>query len=444
MPTVKDLEYNKFKKNSDGDYVRTQNNNSIVITENSNHSIDAFGRLRISQSLDLFDSKLISSANTDQFNEVTVGAGSISYSYQTASVNLSISQANNDRSLRESRYLYYVPGKGQKIVMTGVLAENSTDDIYVVTRSSVSGSVVNTKIHKDSWIDSLDGTGGSGETIDFTKAGIFGIDFQWLGVGKVRFAIVSSSGPEILIYEDKNSFINDNVYMRTASLPIRYEIVSDGSYIYRRIGYFNDDDGVFFESRTVATTGTYNLKEICCSVSSDGGVKPVAIVYHANTRGQQATANNAGVNILAVKLVNSYKTNENRKTANLLSNIFFANDQNTIFEVFKVTNWTDNGSSWTAANSESACEYAAGSNINITVIASHMIACSVVAANASGSKADSGAIGTDAPFDLIDENRIIKQNYDSTQSELFLIKAYTIDTGATTDVGSAMTWLESE
>lgn len=444
MATVKDLEINKFKKDSDGDFVRTANKNSIVMTEISNHSIDAFGRLRISQSLDLFDSKLISSRNAEQFNEVTAGAGAIAYSYQTASVNLSISQANNDRSMRESRYLYYVPGKGQKIVATGVLAENSDDDIYVVTRTSTSGSAIDTKVIRSDWIDPLDGTGASGITIDFTKAGIFGIDFQWLGVGKVRFAIVNSAGGESLVYEDENSFLNDNVYMRTASLPIRYEIISDGSYIYRRIGYFSDNDGVFFESRTVATTGTYNLKEICCSVSSDGGVKPIAIVYHVNTRGQQATASNAGVNVIAVKLLDTYKSNDNRKTANLLSSVFFAEDQNTIFEVYKVTEWTDNGSTWTNVNTESACEYAAGSNINITITTSHMIACNVVAANASGSKADSGSVGTDAPFDLIDENRIIKQNYDSTGSELFLIRAYTIATGVTTNVGSAMTWLETE
>jgi hypothetical protein len=442
MATLKDLELNKFKRNSDASFKRTQFENSIVLTENSNHSIDSFGRLRVSQSLDVFDNKNISSRNPSSFNEVTAGAGAIAFSYQTASVSLSISQANNDRALRESRYLPYVPAKGQNINLTGVLSENSNDDIYVVVRTSTSGSVVDSKSSRISWIDPVDGSGLSGEDIDFTKAGIFNIDFQWLGVGKVKFSLIGSSGDPIVIYEAENSFLNTNVYMRSASLPLRYEIVSDGSYIYRRMGYFSDNDGLFFESRAVANTGTYTLKEICCSVATDGGLKPVALEYHANTRGNTSTATTGGVDVLVVGLANTFNSNENRKTASLLATVFFAESENTMFEVFKVDGWTDTGTSWTNVNSNSACRYAAGSDISITITDFHMIACSVVAANSTGSNANSGSIGTTAPFELLDENRLIKQNYDSTQSELFLVKAYTM-TGTTT-VGSALTWVEEE
>ena len=442
MATLNDLELNKFKRNADASFYRTQFENSIVMTENATHSIDSFGRLRVSESLDIFDNKNISSRNAGSFNEVTVGAGAIAYTYQTASVQLSISQANNDRALRESRYLFYIPAKGQNVYATGILSEASTDDIYCVVRTSTSGSVVNTKVLRSDWIDPVDGSGLSTVDIDFTKAGIFKIDFQWLGVGKVQFSIVDVNGNQILVYEDKNSFTNGNVYMRSGSLPIRYEIVSDGSYIYRRIGYFNDDDGLFFESRAVANTGTYTLKEICCSVASDGGIKPIALEYHANTRGNSSTATTGGVNVLAIKLLDSYKSNDNRKTATLIGSVFFANDQTTMFEVYKVTSWTDTGTTWSNVNTDSACEYAAGTNISITISDEHMIACNVVPANAQGSKADSGSIGTTSPYDVLDENRIIKQNYDSTQSELFVIKAFTM--ADTTTVGGAMTWLESE
>lgn len=442
MATVKDLEFNKFKKDLDGNIEYTRNRNSQVVTEISNLDRDAFGRARVSQSLDVFGNKNISSQNSDSFNEVTAGAGAIAWTYATSSVQLSISQANNDRALRETRYLFYIPGKGQNIVMTGVISEASTDDIYVVIRTSTSGTAVDSKVLRSSWLDPVDGTGVSEKNIDFTKAGIFKIDFQWLGVGKIQFAIVDSDGLPVLVYEDKNSYQNDNVYMRTGSLPMRYEIVSDGSYIYRRIGYFNDEDGVFFESRAVANTGTYTLKEICCSTSTDGGVKPIALEYHANTRGNNSTATTGGVNVLIVRLKNSFNSNDNRKVANLIGTTFFAEDKNTIFEVYKVTSWTDTGTSWTSVNTSSACDYAAGANISITVTTQHMIACNIVTANASGSKADSGAVGTSAPFEIIDENRIIKQNYDSTQSEIFLIKAFTM--ADTTTVGAAMTWLETE
>lgn len=408
----------------------------------NNLDIDSFGRLRISQSFDLFDNKNISTRNTDQFNEVTAGAGAIAHAYATADVSLSISETNADRALRESRYIPYIPGKGQNIVMTGVLSENATDDIRVVSRTSTSGSPVDTRVERSSWVDPVDGTGKSGVNLDLTKAGIFKIQFQWLGVGRADLYLIQPDGSQILVYKSENSYLNSNVYMRTPSLPIRYEIVSDGSYIYRRIGYFSDNDGFFFESRAVANAGTYTLKEICCSASSDGGIKPISLEYHANTRSNQPTATTSGVDVLAVKLVDSYNSQENRKTATLFENVFFADEQNTMFEVYKVTSWTDVDTSWTAVNSSSACEYAAGTDIGLTVTTQHMIACSVVTATSTGSNSDSGQVGTTAPFDIIDENRIIKQNYDSTQSELFLIKAYTM--AATSAVGAAMTWFESE
>lgn len=413
-----------------------------TLANNSNLSLDSFGRLRVSESIDIFDNKNISSRSADQWNEVTAGAGAIAYTYASASVQLSISQANNDRALRETRYLYYVPGKGQNIVMTGELSENATDDIYIVARTSTSGSAVDTRVERADWIDPVDGTGKSGVNLDLTKAGIYSIQFQWLGVGKATFSLVKPDGSGIVVYEDENSFLNDNVYMRTPSLPMRYEIVSDGSFIYRRIGYFSDDDGFFFESRAVADTGTYTLKEICCSASTDGGIRPITLEYHANTRGNQPTATTGGVNVLAIRLADAYKTNENRKTATLFENVFFADDQNTMFEVYKVTDWTDVATSWTAVNTDSACEYAAGTDISLTITTEHMIACSVVPATSTGSNTTSGTVGTSAPFDVIDENRIIKQNYDSTKSELFVIKAYTM--AATTTVGASMTWFEVE
>ena len=109
-------------------------------------SVDSFGRLRISEAIDLFDNKNISSRNSEQFDEVTSGAGQITYSRQTSSVSLIIGPTNGDRALRQSRYIQYVPGKSQKITMTGVLASSSSDDMFVVRRTSTSGVASDTRV----------------------------------------------------------------------------------------------------------------------------------------------------------------------------------------------------------------------------------------------------------------------------------------------------------
>jgi hypothetical protein len=50
------------------------------------------------------------------------------------------------------------------------------------------GGVDNEIVPQSQWnVDRLDGTGPSKVNIDFTKSQIFVTDYQWLGVGRVRF-----------------------------------------------------------------------------------------------------------------------------------------------------------------------------------------------------------------------------------------------------------------
>lgn len=45
-------------------------------------------------------------------------------------------------------------------------------------------------VARSNWNDPLDGTGPSGCNVDFTKAQIFMMDQEWLGVGQVRMGVV--------------------------------------------------------------------------------------------------------------------------------------------------------------------------------------------------------------------------------------------------------------
>lgn len=412
--------------------------------------VDAFGRLRTSSPFDLIDHKAISGRDADNFDEIEDG-GSLTWDYQTSSVNYSFTaDGSSKRVLRQTHYLPYTSGKGHLAEMTGILDDGNPNSQYrIVKRSSVSGSIVDSEIEQSNWnIDTLVGSGlnnPSGKRVFLDKINIFYLDLQWLGSGRVRTAITE---PITGFLKEAHRFlhagISDNVYIRTGSLPIRYELVTDGTTVRARIGYFDDNDGIYFECYKPEVIGTtYLLKEICITCSSEGAIRPSGRGYHANTRGNQSTATVGGVDVLALRLKNTYGTYSNRHLAFLSNAQFFAASESTMFEIYKVTSYTEGTMTWTDVNTNSACEYAAGNtNIDITVLTEHMIDCAVVTASSSGSKAESGAVGVSSPFSILDMNRFLKQNYDSTQSQMFLVRAYTMS--STSLCGCSLSFLEVE
>jgi hypothetical protein len=130
----------------------------------------------------------------------------------------------------------------------GFYLEQENSAVALVKRSVVTGSLVETPVPQSDWNgDKLDGTGESGLTLDLTKAQIYWMDLEWLGVGSVRMGFVID-GVFILCHTFNHANIIASTYITTASLPLRYEL-------------FNDDD----------TTGASTLKQICSTVISEGG-----------------------------------------------------------------------------------------------------------------------------------------------------------------------------
>jgi hypothetical protein len=98
--------------------------------------------------------------------------------------------------------------------------------VAVVRRSSVSGAAVDTRVVQSSWNrDKLDGTGPSGLTLDLTKGFILAIDLLWYGYGRVRVGFLIN-GLHIQVHEFTAANVIAVPYMKTASLPIRYEIAN--------------------------------------------------------------------------------------------------------------------------------------------------------------------------------------------------------------------------
>jgi hypothetical protein len=232
-------------------------------------SQDAFGRLRTSAPLTLFDSSHRFDDNELWATETSTG-GTAVFNTNQGLVDLNVTAASGSSVLRETIKVFaYQPGKSLLVLNTFVMSapkagltqrvgyygdengfylEQANSDVAFVKRSVVTGSLVETPVPQSDWNgDKLDGTGPSGLTLDLTKAQIYWMDLEWLGVGSVRMGFVIN-GVFVLCHTFNHANIITSTYITTASLPLRYEL-------------FNE----------TGTTGASTLKQICSTVISEGG-----------------------------------------------------------------------------------------------------------------------------------------------------------------------------
>ena len=78
-------------------------------------------------------------------------------------------------------------------------------------------------------IDTLDGNGPSGVTLDPTKLNVYQINFRWLGAGELRFAVENPiNGDMIFFHHEHYSNRNTDVHIDNPSLKIGYVAASLG------------------------------------------------------------------------------------------------------------------------------------------------------------------------------------------------------------------------
>jgi hypothetical protein len=267
-------------------------------------NIDAFGRLRVSNPETIFNSKQIFDNQPLYWDDIQEsGSGtSTTYSSARASSVLAVSATTAGKRTRQTFMRFnYQPSKSQLIFITGVLKKSgggtgittriglfdddnglfleSDTTTNFVLRSSVSGSVVDTSTAQSNWnIDSMDGNGPSGITLDFSKTQILVIDFEWLGVGRVRFGF-NVDGVTYYCHEILNANNKDAVYMSTPNLPLRYQIENDG------------------------TGAASSMEAICSAVISEGGKEEIGTNTYVSTQGTSITSTKDNLNALvAIRL----------------------------------------------------------------------------------------------------------------------------------------------
>jgi len=253
---------------------------------------DAFQRQRVSIPFNLLDNSLVFNAAPQIMDTALTGGGTFTYLTGESAGRLRVGLANGDRVIRQSfARPPYQPGRSYLILMTGIMGaikagvaqrigafdadnglffeQNGTTLRVVVRRAGVDVAV-----DQANWnLDKMDGTGPSGVTINMAAAQVFVIDFQWLGVGRVRYGF-SIAGKTVYCHEVLNANVSTvGVYMVTSSNPVRYEI----------------------QNLDVSPSNT-DLIEICASIVSEGGQEPLGLLGSCSS----FLANTTGLNLVAL------------------------------------------------------------------------------------------------------------------------------------------------
>jgi len=262
---------------------------------------DSLDRLRTSELVSLLDVKQVFDNAPLLMDTSLVGAGTAPYSANNAATNMTLTSANADSVVRQTKqYAPYQTGRSQFVLISAVMGalkanvrqrigyfdasngfffQQDGTNLSVVRRTFTSGAAVDNAVNQSSWnLDKLDGTGSSGVTITTADIQTFIIDFAGFG-GSIRMGVLftDSSGATRPVY--CHQFIIPNtltlVSASTASLPLRWEItntaaaasgttmVQIGGAVYSEGGF--DGHGVVVSQPTTASRavgGTYPLLSV--------------------------------------------------------------------------------------------------------------------------------------------------------------------------------------
>jgi hypothetical protein len=248
---------------------------------------DLFGRIKTSDPYTIFES-VHRYEKSEDFSEYTSGTASISFIANEGVISLSVGTASGDIATLETfKIMPFQTGKALQVMNTfamapakanlrqrvgyfsrqnGIYLELDGTTLYVVWRSYVSGSVVNTRIPQSEWnIDQLNGDGPSDYSVDMSKTQLFWIELS--GAGEVRIGF-NIEGYFIPVHQINNLNNRDTLLFTTASLPIRYEIENTGatsgaSYMRQKnaVVISNGGSNTHREQFTVVTNGEVTVGE---------------------------------------------------------------------------------------------------------------------------------------------------------------------------------------
>lgn len=403
------------------------------ITYADSTGLDAFARLRTSSPFTLGDYKHIYGLNINFLDKLANG-GTVTFQADQASALLATSSNPASSAIHQTKiYHNYIPGKSQLIFSTvcfkaavtnvtkrtGYFDEN--DGIYFeqngagvlsfCVRTNTSGTPSDAaKVAQSSWnTDKCDGTGPSGYNLDITKTQFFYTDFTWLGLGRVRCGFLVN-GQFIIAHEFRTSNTTDVPYMANPNLPVRCEIFNTGATI----------------------GGSFN--QICSTVISEGGDADAGQDWSTLNTTLRSIAAGATLPLLAIRLSNTFQTYPNRVFARLQEFSLYSVKEPLVYKVVKLPNSSFlTGGTWNSVDSRSAMSV----SVDATAYTDGLVFATGYVSAAVGNR---GSVNSDPSASNARQN-YISQNYDSTDSEIYVIAVTNLGT-TTTTAGASIQWRE--
>jgi hypothetical protein len=306
--------------------------NESIVSFGDSANIDAFGRLRVSQITSSLDIKLLQDKKPLFIDEII--NGSATSIHDSSSVIMTTSE-DGDYVIRQTyQRAYYQNGKSQLIFMTfdnfapqtniikrigyyssstsapyntnfdGLFLESSNGEISINIYRN--GTLIEKTTQQNFNINKLDGSGDNPILIDWNKSHILSIDYEWLGVGRVRWAL-NVGGVALPFHESNHANVYEGVYMLSPNQPFRWEI--------RQVGI-----------------GSGRFVHICSTAGTEGSLNRLGIERTINTASSPMSAPNSGVKyaLLGLRLNENYK---NEIIDILKNNILSVSNDNYYWEI---------------------------------------------------------------------------------------------------------------
>jgi len=415
-----------------------------VITKLVDGGADAFGRMRVSETWTLGDYSHVYGEEQELLTKSSGALSGTALRVNEASIRLTCGSESNAYVIHQSRmYHHYMPGKSQlalssfafgpprtnteqRIGLFGngdgaYFMQDGNEDLFFVIRSRVTGSVVDTPIPQADWNkDKCDGTGDSGFNINPQLANLWFVDFQWLGVGRVRLGFVHN-GNMVIAHEVYHSNVVglSTVYWSNPSLPVRCEIRNTG-----------------------ATTGTAYMDQMCSTVMSEGGYRESGVDFATDSGvislGTTSPTNYKGV--IAIRLKNTYKGLPNRSIVRLQNIELLSTAASCRYTIWRLPNSAAvTGGTWVSADTESVVEY----NITMTGFSTTGAERQNSGWVAASNPSNKASAGINTPDTSTAKRAYLSNNIDATDSTVYLITMTNLSTGDATNVYASMQWRET-
>lgn len=411
-------------------------------------NLTAFGRLRTSEARLLGEWRYMYGSGTSvEMNDKLVGGGVLVSNHAKNSYLGQVGTASGDRVVRQTKqYNPYIAGTSNIGMLTFTMNESKENlkqsvglfDDYngflfrmnenvaeVVVRKSADYSTVSEEVvPQENWnIDRLDGSmneyNQSGVLADFSKSQILVIDYQWLGIGRVRFGFVID-GKIIYVHAFNHANYVTEVYTTQPSLPCRWEIENVG-----------------------ITESSSEIMIICAAVYCEGSDNETGFLRSVSTGNTNVSIvnSNGGVGVLAIRLKNTLLSKPNHAMARVKNfSVVSDNDVRYKLVILNSKNYLANSNiSWNTVPGYGWCEYITNFSLapNWSANNDYLVIDDSFASGSSGNK--TGSVENNS---VNNRNCTIYQNYDSNDSQILALVCYYL--GTTVNVRASLSWIETK